>query len=311
MSKNIKTIEYETAGEPFDITDLGVSQQDIQAADRLLASVADEDNSRVDYSAMLRRIKAEAMEQGLAAAAAKKPASTAEKRRARTKRILRGVASAAAVFVLGLGVFGVIKAFNGPADDHRGDISADNQPVNEATAIATQALSSTEPANVISVTPAPATDVPSATKDTSPAAPTAQPEPDYTPLPTEFAIRGGVKGYTYIKGFASPDSSEGLIPPAMPEDLTVELYQDEVGYYAYGKTEEGVYRMVMCRLAPVQESDDLPEGVAIYTIKDLGTVAFVWRVNENDLMYVEFEGFDYAEAEELLLSYNIPDIAED
>ena len=301
MSKAVKNITYTAEDEVFDPMEFGVTDADVASADRLLASVADDMDKQVDYASMLRRIKADAMEQGLAAAAARMPDELKKRRRA--KRILRYAASVAAAFVLGLGVLGVVKAVTGPAnvpDDSRtGDVTADSRPAR--TAAATEAVPATEVANAVDETPA-------AVVPTQADYPAETREPvDYTPLPTEFAVKGGRSGYTYIKGFETPASSEELIPPAIPSFMAVEPFENELGYYAYGKSETGKPYSIDCRLSAAQEQD-LPIGAVLYTLHDSGRVSYIWRIDEQSIMHIDFEGFDYSEAEEMLLSYTVPEM---
>jgi len=316
MSKDNNKNVYKVTGEnePFaaaELMELGVTEEEVTAAERLMASLAEKSNDEVDYSGMLRRIKASAMEQGLASELAKSAAGNKEARRRRLARILRIAATAAAAFVVGLGVFGVVKAMNAaktdPDDTPKGDISAVNQTAvpartqaADATAVpdTTYSTNRTESTN----TPVEATETPDFTEQA--------PEANDTPLPTEFAIRGGTRGYTYIKGFETPVTSQELIPPAMPSFMEVKPYEEGLGYAAYGKREDGTACEIECKVTEAGE-DDLPEGAALYTLHNDGRGGYVWRINENSCMYIEFVGFDYSEAESLLLSYNMPELAEE
>ena len=299
--ENIKTAyDIMNADELAFIDSLGVSPADIEAADRLIADVAEKDDAEVDYEAMLRRIKAAAMEQGLAAKL------NAGKKKARTRRILRWAASAAAVLVAGLGVLGMVKMMEGArkgAYDGMGDTAAYNEPE------ATEAVSATEDVKSVptagpAVTEAAVTPVPTA----EPAAPTeVNVFVPASPLPPEIPIRGGVRGYTYIEGFTAPFTSGGLYFDRLPDYMSVEPYEGYLGYIARGVDEEGCFRYIDCHLADASSSD-LEPGVAIYTIKDHGGISFVWRIDEDYCMYIDFDGFTYSEAEAILLSYTMDDI---
>ena len=300
------------AEPPLELESLGVTAAEVEAADKLLASIADECDREVDYSGMLRRIKAEAMEKGLASQLAKKPEKKAKDTRGRINRIIRIAASAAAAFVLGLGVLGVIHALNNApgtkpandANDHQAYVSA------EPTAQPADNDLRSEPIATRGADAVQQTTVPMATEVYVMPTEEVYATPDTTPLPSEFAVRGGLKGYTYIKGFETPETSEELIPPAMPHYMVTEPAKEGLGFTAAGKDEFGSACYITCKLVDSDEYD-LPEGVAIYTLHDDGRVGYVWRVNENSLMYIDFEGFEYSEAEMLLLSYTMPDLAKE
>lgn len=299
MSKKITETEYTAAENEglftpglMDAPELSdVTEADILAADRLMKACADEEDSHVDYSAMLRNIKAEAMRQGLAA-----KVNEGKKNSARTKRVLRIAASVAAAFVVGLGVLGVIKAVSGqaPADNNggRNDVSAANETPATAEPMITSAPIADATEDIRSISP-----------DFTPQL-TEQNAVEYTPLPTETAVKGGVMGYTYITGFTAPETSEGLYEGLLPDYMTVEPIEDCFGFVAFGNDEDDAFHFISCRLEEAADTD-LAVGVARYTIKNFGGVSFVWRIDDDNLMYIDFEGYDYSEAEEFLFGYSI------
>lgn len=285
MSTEKKTTEYiSDAYELFDIADYGVTEAEVAEADRLLRETASLEDQKVDYGAMLRRIKEQAMEQGLAAGLAKPKADNK-----RAKRILRFAASAAAVLVLGMGVLGAVKAMSGrKAYDNKGDVSAANEQTEPAATQKQGGMKADETPELITES----ADNHAATES-----------PLLTPLPTEAAVRGGVRGYTYIAGFETPAEVEELYENRLPGYMTVEPYDEGLGYSAKGYDENGDFRYIDCRVCEAAEGD-LPAGVAVYTVNILGNINFTWRVNEKDCMHFSFEGFKFEEAEEFLRGFS-------
>ena len=305
MKKNKSKTEYNVL--PFEsdteldsiLKDIGgVTESDIASADRLLRASADEQNSRVDYAGMLRSIKAEAIKQGLASAV-----NTGKDKKGRVGRIIGIAASVAAAFVLCIGVIGVMsslysrKSPGGDKSDNSGQIA-----YVDGTANAQPVETQSSPIEPVDTAPA-ATSVPMRSESAPLPTPDTSDFVESTPLPTEVAVKGGVRGYTYITGFTAPNKSAELYEGLLPEGMKAEPVEEGLGFIAMGDAESGDFRFISCRLEDAAESDEAP-GIAIYTIKMLGGVSFVWRIDENKLMYIEFEGFDYSEAEAFLFAYS-------
>lgn len=290
--------------------ELGVTEAEIMAADRLLSSVAEEANREVDYEAMLRGIKAEAMKQGLAAELNKKAKASKAEKRSRLRRIAASAASIAAAFVLGMGVLSVIRAVDKAPASNSGDADTHQAFVSEAPTAAPQSGDVKSGDSIPDETQVPVyrTNQPISTPEASAPTENTYQSPEITPMPSEFAFRGGMRGYTYIKGFDTPETSMELVPPALPDFMEVEPAEEGLGFNAWGKDEYGSPCRIVCDLVEASEYD-LSEGAAIYTLHDDGRVGYVWRINEKYMMHVDFEGFSYEDAELMLLSYSLPELA--
>ncbi len=279
-----------------------VTDEQLDAVDRLLASIADREDSEVDYASMLRNIKAEAMERGLASKLAygKDKKAAASKRR---RRLIGIAASVAAVFAVGIGTLSVLRSFNAKSmpnqdvSDHMawlGDTTPTDIPLATDGAVsAGESAATKDPSYGFTDEPAfntpESTDFPFAVNT--------------TPLPTEFAVKGGMRGYTYLGCFDTPETVSAIVPSAVSGVMAVEPYEDGFGYTAKGDIDNGLCS-IDCRIERAGESD-IAEGAAIYTLHDDGRIGFVWRINTDSIMYVEFSGFEYSVAEELLLTFVI------
>lgn len=99
MKDNIKELNLENELPP----------EESAAIDRLLSDFAEAENSEVDYASMLASIKAKARKENISVFPA------AGKKRGTARRVLTGVGAAAAVFVVGLAAFAVIRRCPSPA----------------------------------------------------------------------------------------------------------------------------------------------------------------------------------------------------
>ncbi|MCR5808884.1 MAG: hypothetical protein K6G56_04920 [Clostridiales bacterium] len=298
MSDNIRKIEFENE----------LSPEENARIDRLLSEVAEEDDAKVDYSAMLKAIKAKAAEEGILVfpkAAAKK------KKRGALKRVFMGVSAAAAVFVLGFTALTAMNVIAPKAGFRNQDAYApeDNKTVTESDHIQanrTACADFTIDPNLVKETSA-ATEAPAETAYVReatpvPAVPTDEPiietaEP--TVIPTEFATKGGMSGYVAIPGFGEePETADKLMPDEIPEFMEQKLDDIERKASAFGSDVEGEH-IFECR---VEENPDpgIPVGVAVYTDGYDGKLSYLWRITDELCLRVEFVGFDRKEAEDLL-----------
>ena len=275
--------------------------------DRLLASVSAEDNSRVDYDGMLKRIKAEAREEGIVVF----PSAAARKRKGLVKRLALGAATAAAVFVVGLAVMLVLRTVLG--DDASGGISADvdafasNAPAeNHDSAVAETAKATRRPADSVKITGAPA-ETPDTVKKPD-EDPVSADTPELSPFPTEFPMRGGSAGYVELDPFADePEAPSDLVPLDLPSCMNVApsyaLSTDEPNLFAeaFGEDDGKAYSY---NCTVVYDLDvDLEVGVAMYKYdEESGHITYIWRITEEAYLVVDFDGFTVEEAQELLAS---------
>ena len=293
MNNEKLTTEYDTE----DVMD--VTAEQLAAVDSLLRSIGAEEDSKVDYNGMLRGIKAKAMEQGLAAELNRGRGKTAAERRKKLRRIFSIAGSAAAALVVGVGILSVIS--HGSKSIQPGGDTVGHDALNDATS-APMAVVTSAPTQK-GGNPEPTLD-PAPLATSEPALPTDNTETvESTPLPTEYAIRGGVRGYTYLGCFETPEELSALVPEVVNETMVVEPFEDRFGYTAKSRT-DGEWRYIECRLEDADEASE-PEGAAVYTVKDNGNVSFIWRINGDKVMYIDFEGFEYSVAEEILLTFII------
>ena len=291
-----------------NVPETELSPEEFEAIDRILAGVAAEDDSRVDYSGMLRRVKEKAREQGIVVF----PAARAKKRGGLVKRIALGAATAAAVFVVGLAALLVLKTVLGddaesPAADVDAYVSdkadsenAVKEPVKNTAVVTSRPLDGTKN---------PGTYNPPAAESTSePADPAFTLLPDISPLPTEFPTKGGSAGYVELESFESdPSDSSDLVPADLPTCMNVmppreALPTDSaISAEAYGE-DAGKEYSYTCTV--VYDLDvELGIGVAMYKYDEqTGHITYIWRISEEAFLVADFDGFTPEEAQELLAS---------
>ena len=294
MKDNIKELDLENE----------LSPEGSGAIDRLLSDFAESENSEVDYGAMLASIKSKARSEGISVFAPVK------KRRSTVKRVLTGVGAAAAVFVIGLAAFAVLKALPFPGSS--GQYASAETPREGDKVVET---GNTGTSNVLPDPDKTNADTKTETKDPGEAAqPVATEEPinndDIAPLPTVYPIKGGVVGFVRLTDFVSdPILSAQLVPDLLPEFMDFKLGEAELYAAAYGVEDKNEYSYY-CRVIDAPE-EELDIGVARFTESENGRLEYVWRVSEEVYLSVEFLGFDRQEAAEMLLSLvlcNIEDI---
>lgn len=277
-----------------------LSPEEEAAVDRLLRRAAEQDNARVDYAGMLKRVKARARKEGIVVFPA------AKKRRVSLKAILAGVGTAAAVFAVGLGVLAALKALPFAEQNAPEGITADvsdsknhsaGDPVKATDAFSTQTAESgeTEPAYVI------ASEYPSfASEEPTPS------EAVVTLFPTEIAMRGGIMGYVELGSFeTAPDDIDSLLPELLPsfmeltDDAAPPDDEETLAVRAMGTSDMGEDYYYTCRLSDEPE-DDLEVGVAKYKLMNTGELSYVWRISEDKWLTVELVAFDKTMADVML-----------
>lgn len=289
MSDNIKKIEYDGELPP----------RESEAIDRLLSETAAFDDSEVDYSAMLGRIKQKAAEEGILIMP---KAKVKKKRPDLVKRIFAGFSAAAAIFVLGFAVLtatNVISPFAKTAPQQNA-YAPDKHTGNEA-ALFTQTVLRTD---FLPDTEKP-TGGPSSSNDASKNTPIPVTEDpavtEHSPAPTEFATKGGTSGYVSLPSMeAAPAKAEELVPDELPSCMQSRSDSKSLSAEAYGR--DGA-RQYSYKCTVVENKDPgIPVGVAIYTNCEDGRLTYMWRITEGSCLEVVFEGFTMAEAKDLLYS---------
>lgn len=285
MKDNIKELDIENE----------LSPEGSEAIDRLLSDFARSENSEVDYGSMLASIKSKARSEGISVFAPVK------KRRNTVKRVLTGVGAAAAVFVIGLAAFAVIRTLPFPGMNSH---SAALEPGGAGDKVVESGDSSH--GNVLPDPGKTGVDTKTETKDPSGVAePVSTAMPDFiddeAPLPTIVPIRGGIMGYVRLTDFlADPVYSAQLVPDFLPEFMELKLGEAELYASAYGVEDKTEY-LYTCRVVEAPE-EGFDIGVARFTEKETGELTYLWHVSEDVYIEVEFTGFDREAAEELLLS---------
>lgn len=283
MKDNIKELNFESE----------LSPEESAAIDRILSDCAEAENSEVDYASMLASIKARARKERISVFAPAKKKNTA-------KRVFTGIGAAAAVFVVGLAAFAVIRALPFPGASGK-YASADHAPQGDKVV---------ETAEIGNVLPDPGKTVPGVTaeaKDPGAAViATPDPEPVNTEdaadaLPTLCPIKGGIVGYVRLTDFLSePTCSAQLVPDMLPEFMEFKLGEAELFAAAYGMEDEVKYSY-SCRVAEAPE-EEFDIGIARFIELESGSLTYLWHVCEGVYLEVEFAGFDRAAAEEMLYS---------
>ena len=298
MNDNVIKIDFEAE----------LSPEESAAMDRLLASVSADDNSRVDYDGMLARIKAAASKEGIVIF----PSAAGKKRRGLIKRIALGAATAAAVFVVGLAAMLVLKTVLD--DDASGGTAADIDAyatkvpaADHSSAEAAEPVKLTkQPSDSVKITSAPAEE-PDPVKNPADD-PVSPDQPELSPFPTEFPMRGGSAGYVELDPFADePEAPSDLVPLDLPSCMNVApsyaLSTDEPNLFAeaFGE-DDGKEYSYNCTV--VYDLDvDLEVGVAMYKYdEESGHITYIWRITEEAFLIVDFDGFTVEEAQELLAS---------
>lgn len=292
MKDNIKELNLENE----------LPLEESAAIDRLLSDFAEAENSEVDYASMLASIKAKARKENISVFPA------AGKKRGTARRVLTGVGAAAAVFVVGLAAFAVIRALPFPGTNGKtaaGDIISQSDKVIE-----------TEQPSGNNVLPDPGKTNPGEktgkNDSSSPAEPANTAEPVNSEdvseiLPTMFPVKGGLAGFVKLTRFiAAPSCSAQLVPDLLPEFMEFKLSEAEIFASAYG-ADENVEYSYSCRV--IDEADtELDVGVARFIETDGNCLNYLWRVNEELYLEVNFQGFSREAAEELLLSIALCDL---
>lgn len=302
-----------------------LSPEENDFVDRLLRETAEFEDEKVDYEGMLRAIKAEAKKEGIVIFPAAK-----KQRRASVRKVIAGLSTAAAVLAMGLAVLAIVKTNVKKTDISpeamKGDVTeAAILPTSNADAVSPSELSSDhEPSeNAYStrnpeLTSVPATEEPapsalpvvsgSSLPDNSPL-PTAayngegkkDPPSDEITMPTGFPTRGGYVDYSLIAAFyAEPESTDQLIPEALPEDMPAKESPDELMVYAASPAaKDETVRFYSCRVTD-ERDDDLEVGVARCAVNNDGSIRMLWHASEETWLLVEFGGIELEYAEQLL-----------
>ncbi|MBQ4446925.1 MAG: hypothetical protein II897_01355 [Clostridia bacterium] len=296
-----------------------LSPEETACIDRLLHETAEAEDSEVDYSGMLRAIKARAKEEGIVIF----PAANKKAPRFTAKRVIASLGTAAAALAMGLAVLAVIKSGTKSSLPH----SAMNDGEKSSSAAQTASVDmSVAPGKTeslvtaVPVTAAPATEPPLTTEipeTPEPAAPATEiiPSPSdkesypivtevTISVPTGYPTRGGYVDYSLIAAFTdAPDSADQLIPTAMPEDMPVKESPDELMVYAASKeqTKNVSARFYSCRVTD-ERDESLEVGVARSTVSNDGSITMLWHAAEDTWLRIEFKGIEEEYAEQLLKS---------
>ena len=288
--------------------DYELSPEEASAIDRILYETAKYEDGKVDYSAMLRDIKARAKKEGIVIF----PSQRTKKRAALARRIAAGVATAAAVFVLGFAVMSVVNnakaggkvsisdqiAANEPAVTQTGDkiVNTAKAPT-KTTEVPVQ--SNSDVAETFTSAPVMTKEPVSEHSDM----PVFTPEPEISPFPSEFPMRGGTIGYIELDAMDGVLTSDNApVPEGLPECMSIKRINGvELGAYAAGEQDGKAYSYTCIVLHDVES--DLSIGVARYKLtEDSDKVSYLWRISEDTYLDIEFTGFDKAEADEFLIS---------
>ena len=296
-----------------EIIDLSSAREEA-AVSRVIKAAAEFDDSKVDYEAMLRGIKARAAEEGLVIFPAQKAQSKQSekaKKRIGLRRVLAGVATAAAVFALGLGTLSVIKGFNNSAPSAP-DIREEQQAYNDQPAesgkkggdtVVVTAIPSSAP---VSDTKSPAQPTQPQESCTAEPAPTEEPLPEETAFPTEFTMGNGLVGFIELGSFDSvPENVEDLLPELLPTFMEVAdptvTEQDEEPFAAraMGTNEEGKDYYYTC-LVEETPDEELAIGVARYELSEGGQLSYLWRVTKDTCLRINLSAFEKTTADMML-----------
>ncbi len=273
-----------------------LTPEEERAIDRILSSAADAEDREVDYSAIYRRVRARASKQGLSVF------SPARKKKRSLRRVFTGVAAAAAMLVVGLGAYGVLKSGLLPAVFEK---SADK---GEHTAVAntemrggsSSASASTAPAATVCatqsspftlVTEPPATEIPAATLE------------PVTPEPTEYVDPTLAFGYVELGAFDSdPEAAGELVPDLLPDPGEVKelpsVSDQPLEAHVMGILNGEEYNYT-CAVMP-EVDEELEVGFARYEQTPDGELTYIWRVTEDTCLRVSLTSFDREGAERLL-----------
>ena len=296
-----------------------LSPEESAAIDRIMMSVAGEEDAEVDYDGMLRRIKKAAAAEGISVFPS---AKSREKKRGRregrkgasdlVRTLLIGAGTAAAVFAVGFALLSVLgkygmksEAPSAHVDDMRNEqaaspaesIASSTGIISEDknTPIASFASSTEQPTNAPEITPEPTqeyviTEMPVITAD-----------PGFNEIiPTSYPTKGGTAGVADLTAFVTDPAILEQLIPALPEYMQAKAVPEENAVYANGYDyETGRDRSYTCRM--IEDADaELPIGYARFADNEEGLVHYIWRVTELTYLDIELSGFTRAEAEELL-----------
>lgn len=288
--------------------DTELSPEESAAIDRILAGISAEDDRRVDYDGMLRRIKAAAGSEGIVVF----PSDRAKKRKGLVKRLALGAATAAAVFVVGLAAMLVLRTVLD--DDAEAPVVGteayfSEKPVKDAhdsTPVKHTAKATSAPKDNTKVTNAPAAPV---TEPTSaPEEPSLSVLPDLSPFPTEFPMRGGSAGYVELESFeTAPEDAADLVPADLPPCMNVMPVDDpllpvpNLSAEAAGADGGNEYTYTCTVVSDLDV--ELEVGVAMYKYdEESGHITYIWRITDEAYLVADFDGFSLEQAQELLTS---------
>ena len=287
------------------------------AVDRVLNEAANAADFDVDYASIYRRVKARAANEGLVvfpgarkADSRKAAARKAARKRNALRRVLTGVAAAAAVFVMGFGVYGAVrhgilpglssKEAQAPQEqlaaadstEKRGGSSSaptENARAEETAApVYSPAPVQTESGPMVIVwtdEPVPATDEP------------------ITPEPTEYAAEDMTFGFVELGAFdTAPDELQELVPEMLPdmEDMRGSTGggEDPLQVFVTGAIDGEGYDYT-CEVLP-EVDEELAVGFARFEQTAEGELIYIWRVTDTTCLKVSLTSFDREGAEMLL-----------